>query len=157
MTCYLPKEEHVPVIDKAIGIDFGVKSKLTFSNGMQIVFEIHEARRLKKLQRRLTRKKKGSKNYEKTLRLIRKEYEKISNWRSDAINKVFAFLRMYKVVVYQKVCVECGLKIDKDVNAAMVILKKGLGLSFEQALWLGRLEVTPVEWETTVKQEAHSF
>ncbi|WP_041446368.1 hypothetical protein [Pseudothermotoga thermarum] len=98
---------------------------------------------MKKLQRRLT--------------LIRREYEKISNRRSDAINKVFAFLRMYKGVVYQKVCVECGLKIDRDVNAAMVILRKGLSLSFEQALWLDRPEVTPVEWETAVKQEAYTF
>lgn len=63
--------------------------------------------------------------------------------------------------------------MDRDVNAAVVILKKGLGLGPDQALGLDRSEVTPAEWEAsarvlgsnpyilvstpTMKQEAHSF
>jgi len=32
---------------------------------------------------------------------------------------------------------ECGWKCDRDVNAALVILRKGLGLGVEQAVGLG--------------------
>jgi putative transposase len=43
---------------------------------------------------------------------------------------------------------ECGWECDRDVNAALVILKKGLGLS---SLGVGRPEVTPLEREVLAR------
>jgi len=67
VTCYLPKDSHTSLnsVGKDIGIDFGVSSKLTLSNGIKIDFEIHETPRLKRLQRKLSRTQKGSRNREK--------------------------------------------------------------------------------------------
>jgi len=44
VTCYLPKDSHTSLnpVGKDIGIDFGVSSKLTLSNGIRIDFEVHE-------------------------------------------------------------------------------------------------------------------
>ena len=42
----------------------------------------------------------------------------------------------------------CGWEKDRDVNAALVILRKGLGLSPDQAVGLDRPELTPLERET---------
>jgi len=93
-------------IDKDIGIDFGVSSKLTLSNGIRIDFEVHETPRLKQLQRKLAGTQKGSRNRERIQFLLRKEYEKVNNRRKDAQNKVLAFLKIYRKVVFQDDCVK---------------------------------------------------
>jgi len=85
ITCYVKKEclERDKIGD-AVGIDFGVSNKLTLSNGLTVDFEIEESKRLKRLQKELARKKKGSKNYVKTKEKIQKEHEKLTNKRKDA-------------------------------------------------------------------------
>jgi len=56
VTCYIPREDSVRKhIGEAVGIDFGVNKKLTLSNGLQIRFELHETKRLKRLQRDISR------------------------------------------------------------------------------------------------------
>jgi putative transposase len=102
VTCYLSKEHFKrEPIGEAVGIDFGIDTKITFSNGLKIDFELHETRRLKKIQRELAKAKKSSRNREKLRFLLRKEYEKISNRRRDVQNKVIAFLKLYGTVVFQ--------------------------------------------------------
>ncbi|MDK2881019.1 MAG: putative transposase [Clostridia bacterium] len=46
---------------------------------------------------------------------------------------------------------ECGWKGDRDVNAALVILRKGLGLSPNQAAGLDPPELKPPEREAAVR------
>jgi len=46
---------------------------------------------------------------------------------------------------------ECGWKCDRDVNAALVILRKGLGLGVEQAVGLDRPELKPPEREAAAR------
>jgi len=46
---------------------------------------------------------------------------------------------------------ECGWECDRDVNAALVIMRKGLGLSRNQAVGVGRPELTPLERETAAR------
>jgi putative transposase len=209
VTCYLPGEHfrREPVAE-AVGIDFGVGSKLTLSNGLKIDFEVNETTRLKRLQRKLARAEKGSKNRGKLRLLLRREYEKLNNRRKDAQNKVLAFLRLYEKVVFQDDCVkgwevlfgrqvhssgiggmkarlrdslgtpivveraepttqecyacgkrhelslsqrqircDCGWVCDRDVNAALVILRKGLS----KAVGLDRSELKPLEREAAAR------
>ncbi len=101
ITCYIPKEQ-AERVQKPVAIDFGVKDKLTLSNGMKIDFEVAESKRLKRLQRELARKKKGSKNREKIGKKLAREYERIENRRKDAINKIVAFLKLYSMVIFQQ-------------------------------------------------------
>jgi putative transposase len=213
VTCYVPKESFSrQLIGEAVAIDFGVHAKLTLSNGVKIDFELRETERLKTLQRKLVRAKKGSKNKEKLRLLLRREYEKIARRRRDIHNKVLAFLRGYREVVFQedfvkgwaklfggqvhasgigglkarlrnslatpipveryepttKECFacgrlhelslgdrilrcECGWVCDRDQNAALVILRKGLGLSPNQAVGLDRPELKPLEREAIMR------
>jgi putative transposase len=46
---------------------------------------------------------------------------------------------------------ECGWKYDRDVNAALVILRKGLGLSPDQAVGLDWPELKPPEREAAAR------
>jgi putative transposase len=214
VTCYLPKDSHTSqnTIGNVVGIDFGVNSKLTLSNGLKIDFEICETPRLKRLQRKLARTQKSSRNREKVRFLLRKEYEQLNNKRRDAQNKVLAFLKMYDTVIFQDDSIkgwvklfgrqvhssgigglksrlrasletaipvdrgetttgecfacgrrhrlslsdrviecDCGWKCDRDVNAALVILRKGLGLDPEQAVGLDRPELKPLEREAAAR------
>jgi len=214
VTCYLHKGSCASpvIINRDVGMDFGISSKLTLSNGIKIDFEIHETVRLKRLQKKLARAQKGSRNREKLRLLLRKEYEKLSNRRRDAQNKVLAFLKCYRSVAFQDDCVkgwsalfgrqvhssgigglksrlrtsletpvaveraetttgecfacgkrhrlslsdrviecDCGWKCDRDVNAALVILRKGLGLGPEQAVGLDRPELKPPEREAAAR------
>jgi len=213
VTCYVPKENTFrQLIGEAIAIDLGVHAKLTLSNGVKIDFELRETERLKKLQRKLARRKKGSKNRKKLRFLLRREHEKIANRRRDVHNRVLALLKGYKEVVFQedfvkgwaslfggqvhssgvgglkarlsdslatpipveryepttKECFacgrlhelslgdrvlrcECGWTCDRDHNAALVILRKGLGLSPDQAVGLDRPELKPLEREAITR------
>ncbi|AYJ74005.1 putative transposase [Thermus phage phiLo] len=45
----------------------------------------------------------------------------------------------------------CGWEADRDHNAALVILRKGLGIPSEDALGLDRPEVTPLEMRAAVR------
>jgi len=90
----LPKEEEES-LGKTVAIDFGIKDNMTLSNGMKINFKLPETKRLKRLQRHLSRKENGSKNREKARQKVAKEYERINNRKQDAINKIFSFLKLY--------------------------------------------------------------
>jgi len=213
VTCYLPKESFPrQIIGEAVAIDFGVHNKLTLSNGVKIDFDLRETKRLKTLQRKLAKTKKGSKNRQKLRFLLRREYERIANRRRDVHNRVLAFLKGYKEVVFQEDFVKgwtslfggqvhssgvgglkarlrnslatpipveryepttkecfscgrlhelslgdrvlecgCGWVCDRDQNAALVILRKGLGLSPDQAVGLDRPELTPLEREAIAR------
>ena len=80
---------------KAIGIDLGIKSLVTTSDGEKIE-GVADTRKLdKKLareQRKLSKKKKGSNNREKQKIKVAKVYEKIANKRKDHLHKVTAKL-----------------------------------------------------------------
>ena len=218
ITCYLPKELNKPKqrISKPIGIDFGIKNQLTLSNGLAISWSFPETKRLKRLQRILARKKRGSKNYFKIRHKLRKEWEYITNVRKDIQNKIYALLKCYNLVAIQnenikgwhsglfgkqvqstgiggitsrlknsletlilvdryettsKICSNCGYEqqiklsdrvfkcgncgcvIDRDLNAAINILKKA---TKEETTSLKNLpldwrEVTPVERVVTAR------
>jgi len=73
---------------KDVGIDFGIKNMITTSEGETFNCSIGETERLKRLQRKQSRQQKGSNNRRKTNVLLQKEYEKISNKKNDAANKI---------------------------------------------------------------------
>ena len=78
----VPKKE----IERAIGIDLGIRSYLTDSDGRAIEnpkFYEQELERLRREHRKLSRKKRRSKNWLKQLRRLCKVYEKIERKRDD--------------------------------------------------------------------------
>ena len=104
--CYLPKEEVEREIKEKqtrqlVGIDLGIKNQLTLSNGEKFSWYIEETKRLKRLQKILSRKQKGSKNYNKIKHLVRKEWEYIYNKRKDVLNKTISYLKRFSFIAIQ--------------------------------------------------------
>lgn len=102
LTFYTSKEEYTFAPGSVVGIDFGVKTFLTLSDGMEYQNPIPITPRLKNLQRKLSRQKKGSNNYIKTVCSIQKCYHDISHQKDDIANKLVSFLlNTYEIIVIQ--------------------------------------------------------
>ena len=101
-----PKKE----IERAIGIDLGIRSYLTDSEGRAIEnpkFYEQELERLRREHRKLSRKKRRSKNYLKQLRRLCKIYEKIERKRDDFLHKLSRFyIDNYNLIVVEDLEVE---------------------------------------------------
>ncbi|MGC9795736.1 transposase [Fervidobacterium riparium] len=118
VTCYIDKDKFIKIwqnrvnkngslkqrewntFSHAIAIDFK-PTGIVLSNGLKIEWKIEETQRLKKLQRTISRKQKGSKNRQKVRIKLRKEYEYITNVREDIVNKISSLLYRYEKVIYQ--------------------------------------------------------
>lgn len=85
-----------------VGLDFGIKDSIITSDGKKFKVSIEESERLKKLQRKFAKAKKGSNNWYKLKLQVQKEYERITNRRNDAGNKIVNFLLTnYSTVYFQ--------------------------------------------------------
>jgi putative transposase len=89
-------------VKKDIGLDFGIKDSIITSDGVKFKVFIEESERLKKLQRKFAKTKKGSNNRYKLRLKVQKEYERIVNRRNDAGNKIVNYLLTnYSTVYFQ--------------------------------------------------------
>ena len=85
----------VPIREGPVGVDLGVKTLATLSDGTTFANPQALGRRLRKLRqihRSLSRKKKGSKNREKAKLRLAKMYLTIFNIRQDTLHKVTTYL-----------------------------------------------------------------
>ena len=110
VTCYMDKEEHrkrreakrlAPVKNTIIGLDMGVKTAITCSDGTEYDVMVEETDRLKREQRKLNRKKKGSNNRQRNRMRIRRAYTKQQNRLNDAANKTAAELLRNETIFMQ--------------------------------------------------------
>ena len=77
--------------ENSLGIDFGLKHFLTFSDGRTIdspEYLKHTLEKLAKEQRKLSKKQKGSKNKEKQRIKVAKVHQHIANQRQDFLHKL---------------------------------------------------------------------
>ena len=91
LTCYVPVDEKKTGtgFKPDIGLDFGIKTTITTSEGEKYDITVREQGRLKGLQKKLARQVKGSRGWYATRHLIQREYEKLANKRRDKANKVY--------------------------------------------------------------------
>lgn len=103
VTCFINKENYnfIKTNGKEIGLDFGIKTSITTSEGEKLDVQVEESERLKKLQRELFRRAKGSNNRHKTIKLIQREYQKLSNRKQDKANKIVSKLKKYDRIYMQ--------------------------------------------------------
>ena len=103
LTCFIDKDNtEKQYKNDIVGIDMGVSTSLTLSDGTKYDISIGESDRLKKLQTKLVSKQKGSNNRYKLIRKIRKEYIHINNKKNDISNKiVHSILNDNKIIVIQ--------------------------------------------------------
>ena len=85
-----------------IGIDLGIADTLIDSTGEKYRVRVDVSSRLKGLQRKLSRQKKGSRNYAKTVGEIKREYQRLSNIKNDHANKIVHDLLDNSGIVYMQ-------------------------------------------------------
>ena len=94
VTTYEDKEKK-DVPDQSIGIDFGCETQLSFSDGTKVEFQVPTSKRIKKLDRKISRRGKSSnsKNKQKDKRKREKAYRKLNNKKKDIRNKVVSAVK----------------------------------------------------------------
>jgi putative transposase len=99
------KPEPLPKTGRAVGIDVGIRHFLTDSDGRQVEnprYYEKTLKRIKILQRNLSRKQKGSKNLEKARVKLAMAYEKLVNQRDDFLHKLSRFyVSNYDLIVVE--------------------------------------------------------
>jgi len=106
ITSYQAKEQNTaePPPVKTVGIDFGLKTQLTLSDGITIRYAIPLSlnKRLRKLHQQLSRQQYRSHNWYHTRRQLEKAYATLNNIKQDIKNKLVHYLQArYGVVCYQ--------------------------------------------------------
>ena len=118
-----------------IGIDMGVKRFATLSNGGFVeplnAFK-HEQEKLAKLQRKLARQKKGSRNSRKTKRKIARLHRYIADSRRDFLHKTSTKIAKNHSIVYVE-----DLKVS-NMSASASGTKESPGKNVKQKSGLNR-------------------
>ncbi len=97
--------EPIEKTGESVGIDAGISSFMTLSDGTEIDnFKYYESTqaKLRVAQRRVSRRKKGSHRRRKAVLQLKKIHQKIKNQRADFQHKVSTYL----VKIYDVICIE---------------------------------------------------
>jgi putative transposase len=111
----------LPQNDKIVGVDLGIKTLATCSDGT--IFENPKALKnnlnnLKYQQRKLSKKIKGSKNYEKQKLKVQKIHYRISNIRKDSLHKATSkIINDNQVIVLEDLKISNMMKNQKLAQA----------------------------------------
>jgi putative transposase len=140
-----------------VGIDLGVKSLATLSDGEVIQNPRHFKRRLKKLkrlQRVVSRRQKGGKNRKKAVRKLAKLHRQIKNQRSNTLHQVTTRLAKTKsVLVIEDLYVSGMLKNHRLAQAIGDVgfyeFKRQM---LYKASWYGSRVVLADRWEPSSKR-----
>lgn len=115
----------LPSTDKSVGVDLGIKDLAITSDGIRFPNNKYTSaaeRKLARLQRSLSRKTKGSANWEKARVKVARLMEHVANQRRDNIHKVTTSL----IRDYDVICIE-------DLNAVAMEKKRRLAKSVADA------------------------
>ena len=101
ITTYQNKGGETKKYKPEIGIDMGIKTTITTSDGRKYKVLIEESERIKKCQRLIARRKKGSSNRYKAVKLLRKAYQRLTSRKRDVANKIVHELLEHEHVYMQ--------------------------------------------------------
>ncbi len=149
VTVFFPKNNLGKKIkNKSVGLDFGIKTAITTSDGDFFDCNKQETEYLKFLQKQLHKKQKGSKRYWRLRNQIRKEYEHISNQKKDVANKIISkLLRENDVIYFQDEQISKWKKIKHSK-----ISNKKCGFSFGRQVQSSCLGKVKLKLELLEKQ-----
>ena len=133
---------NAPYSNKSIGLDLGIRSLYTDSNGLKMPnprYLKQSLKKIKKLQRKLSRKQKKSKNREKARLKLAKAYSKVSNQRKDYLHKVSKqLINDNQVICLESLSVKDMCK-TKNPNFNRSSQDAGLGMFISMLVYKAKL------------------
>jgi putative transposase len=117
----------LPATGREVGIDLGIVSLLTTSEGEQVAHPARyraARRKLRVLQRRVARRAKGSANRRKAVRMLQRQHERVANQRKDCLNKLAQGL----IARYDRLALE-------DLRITNMVRNRHLAKSILDAGW----------------------
>jgi IS605 OrfB family transposase len=128
-----------------VGIDLGLVAFLTDSNGGTVAnprFLRKAERKLKRLQRRVSRKQKGSHNRKKAIKGLAKGHLKVSRQRKDfAAKTVQTLIQSHDLVAYEDLKVR---NLVRNRRLAKSISDAAWGLFLQWLRYYGQIAAVPV-------------
>ena len=128
-----------------VGIDMGIKTTITTSDGKKYKVLVEESERIKKCQRLIARRKKGSSNQYKARKLLCREYQKLEDRKLDAANKIVHELLDHERVYMQ----DENLKAWHKGLFGRTVQHSVLGLVKRKLMMSERVTVLPAKEPTT--------
>ena len=142
----LPTPEIEPV-SNPVGIDMGISKRLTLSTGETVEKRKIDRKKLIRLQRSVSRKVKGSNNRRKAVRLLAKEWQRVSDGERDYLHRLTAELvKMYDFIAVEKLKTKNMLR---DKHLARSIQEQTWGTTITllnekaESAGVGMVEVDP--------------
>ncbi len=136
-------ERPCPDFTIPIGIDLGLKALITTSDGVQVdppKLLRESEKKLKRAQRNLSRKKKGSGKRESAKKRVAKVHRKIQRQRDDFIHKISSSLvENHDLIVFE------------DLNIAGMVKNHHLAKSIMDAAWTELVQFTAYRAESAGK------
>ncbi len=146
-----PRDLKLEPSNQSIGVDAGITSLVTLSNGEKVANPKHFDRhyqRLRRAQKSLSRKQKGSRNRDKARIKVARIHQQIFNSREDHLHKLTTrLIRENQTIAVETLAVK---NMVKNPKLSRVISDAGWGELIRQleykALWYGRELVKIDRW-----------